>query len=251
MTRKEWDWSPAKIPNAYTVTGTGDIGLDKEFLKGQYSVQGEGSMLAAMAVAPKRASNVLDACAAPGGKTAMLAEMMHGAGRVYAWDVHEHRVELIRGMVRRLRLDSVRPAVRDATVLREDQVGTMDAVLLDAPCSGLGVMLSKPDVKLRQTPEAVASLVEVQKALLDTCCQYVRRGGTLVYATCTILPEENAEQVRAFLSRHPEFAPDEAGLRAAMPEFLHPYIDGGMLQLQAHRDGMEGFFIARMTRKRG
>lgn len=250
MRTKGWDWAPGRLPDMYYATGIGDVGIDKEYLRGLYSVQGESSVLAAMAVAPKRAASVLDACAAPGGKTACLAAMMQGTGRVFAWDIHEHRVELIRSMVKRLRLDSVRPAVRDATIVREDLIGTMDAVLLDAPCSGLGVMLSKPDVKLRQTPEAVASLVEVQRALLDACCQYVRPGGALVYSTCTILPEENAGQIEAFLARHPEFALDEAGLRKAMPDFAADRIENGMLQLQAHRDGMDGFFIARLKRNK-
>lgn len=250
MTENGWDWRPARLPDTYSVTGIGDIGMDKAFLGGLYSVQGEGSQLCAMAVAPGRATTVLDACAAPGGKSAVLSEMMSGTGRVHAWDIHEHRVELIRGMVKRLRLDNVRPAVRDATVVREDLVGTMDAVLLDAPCSGLGVMLQKPDVKLRQTPEAVVAMAETQAALLDACCQYVRPGGTLVYSTCTILPEENGEQVAAFLTRHPEFEPDDAGLRAAMPDFVQDHIENGALQLQAHRDGMEGFYIARIMKKR-
>lgn len=250
MTQNGWQWKPARLPDTYYVTGIGDVGLDKEYLKGLYSVQGESSMLAAMAVSPKRAATVLDACAAPGGKTACLAERMMGTGRIYAWDVHEHRVELIRGMVRRLRLDSVRPAVRDATIVKEDSIMAMDAVLIDAPCSGLGVMLAKPDVKLRQTPETVTALMEVQRNLLEACCQYVRPGGTLVYSTCTILPEENARQIEGFLRRHPEFTADEAGLRAAMPDFVQERIEGGMLQLQAHRDGLEGFFIARLQRKR-
>lgn len=250
MTQKGWTWSHGRLPGTYYASGIGDVGIDKEYLKGIYTVQGESSILAALAVTPKRGGIVLDACAAPGGKTACLATAMQGTGRVYAWDVHEHRVELIRNMTRRLHLDSVRPAVRDATIVKEDLAGTVDAVLLDAPCSGLGVMLSKPDVKLRQTPESVESLVALQAQLLDACCQYVKRGGTLVYSTCTILPEENSRQVEAFLARHPEFEPDEAGLRAAMPDFVQDAIDGCMLQLQAHRDGAEGFFIARMKRKK-
>lgn len=251
MTQKGWKWTPAKLPDAYYASGLGDVGIEKSYLLGEYSVQGEGSMLAAMAVHPKRGGSVLDACAAPGGKTAYMAELLHGTGRVYAWDVHEHRVELIRSMTKRLKLDNVRPAVRDATVVKEDMTWTMDAVLLDAPCSGLGVMLSKPDVKYRQTPEAVTSLRETQRRLLDACCQYVKPGGALVYATCTILPEENGGQVRAFLERHPEFEPDEEGLKAALPAFLKDRIEGGMLQLFAHRDEMEGFFIARLRRRKG
>lgn len=250
MTAKGWTWRPARLKDAYYVGGIGDVGIDKEYLRGVFSVQGEGSMLAAMAVAPKRAAAVLDACAAPGGKTALLAQAMGGTGRVYAWDIHEHRVELIRGMVRRLRLDNVRPAVRDAAQPKEDMERTMDAVLLDAPCSGFGVMLQKPDVKYRKTPEDVVALAAVQKELLDAVSRYVKPGGALVYATCTILPEENMEQIAAFLARRPEFELDEDGLLAALPEWARPLACGGMLQLLPHRDGMEGFFIARLRRKR-
>ena len=250
MTEKGWSWQPSRLPDVYLVTdGIGDVGIEKEYLRGLYTVQGESSVLAAMCVAPKAGQTVLDACAAPGGKTACLSEMMHGTGRVYAWDKHEHRVELIRSMVKRLRLDNVRPAVRDATVIKQDLMGTMDAVLVDAPCSGLGVMLSKPDVKYRQTPESIAELVGEQERILNACCRYVKPGGTLVYSTCTLLREENADQVENFLKKHPEFEPDPEGFAAALPAFLKERAQGWMLQLQAHRDGMDGFFIARMRRK--
>ena len=203
-------------------------------------------MLACQAVNVKPGMQALDCCAAPGGKTAYLAEIMNGTGRVYAWDVHEHRVTLIRAMMHRLRLENVRPVVRDAAVLKEDLAGTMDAVLLDAPCSGLGVMDNKPDIKYRATPESVRELTEIQEKLLDTCCQYVKRNGTFVYSTCSILPEENSQQVKRFLEKHPEFA------IAPLPEtidekFRKEYTDTG-LQLLPHRDGVEGFFIARMRR---
>lgn len=250
MDSRGWKHQPGLLPGTYNVSGIGDVGIERAYLDGTYSIQGISSQLAAMALSPRRAGNILDACAAPGGKTACIAAQMDGTGRVYAWDKHEHRVELIRSMVKRLRLYSVRPAVRDATILREDMRMTMDAVLIDAPCSGLGVMLSKPDAKYRQTEEGIASLVETQRALLDTCSQYVKPGGSLVYSTCTLLPEENEKQVQRFLAEHKAFEADEAGLRAVMPDFVQDRIDGCMMQLLAHRDGVEGFFIARMKRKR-
>ena len=204
-------------------------------------------MLACQAVNVKPGMQVLDCCAAPGGKTAYMAELMAGTGRVYAWDVHEHRVTLIRAMMRRLRLENVRPVVRDAALFKDDLAGTMDGVLLDAPCSGLGVMDNKPDIKYRATPESVKELTEIQEKLLDTCCQYVKRNGTLVYSTCSVLPEENGEQVKRFLEKHPEFA------ISPLPEtidekFRKEYTDTG-LQLLPHRDGVEGFYICRMRRR--
>jgi len=246
LQKKVWEVEKGKVPHAYRVRMASEIARDADYLNGGFSIQGESSMLAAQAVDVKRGMQVLDCCAAPGGKTAYLAETMAGTGRVYAWDVHEHRVTLIKAMMRRLHLENIRPVVRDAQALKEDLVSTMDAVLLDAPCSGLGVMDSKPDIKYRATAESVKELTEIQEKLLNTCCQYVKKGGTLVYSTCSVLPEENAEQIRRFLSSHPDFA------LSPLPEsfedcFKAQYTDCG-LQLLPHRDGVEGFFIARLRR---
>jgi len=203
-------------------------------------------MLAALAVGVRPGCTVLDACAAPGGKTALLAETMRGSGRVHAWDLHEHRVELLKAMTTRLLLDNVRPARRDAALFRQEMEGAMDAVLVDAPCSGLGVITGKPDIKYRQTPDTVAAVIETQARILDACCRYVKPGGTLVYATCSILPEENGAQIDAFLARHPEFAP--RGLAERLPERFRGRVADSRLQLFAHQDGIDGFFIARMAR---
>lgn len=250
MTKKGWSFENALIPCVYYVTDASDVGLDPAFQAGLYSVQNESSILAAMAVSPKPGQTILDACAAPGGKTAYLVEMMNGTGRVHAWDIHEHRVDIIRSMIQRLRLDTVRPAVRDASKIKEDWIQSIDAVLLDAPCSGLGVMLSKPDVRYRQSPDSVQSLVALQSDLLAACCQYVKPGGILVYSTCSILPEENFEQVKTFLKRFPQFELDTEGLRKALPAPFADRAENGMVQLFAHRDGVEGFFIARLKRVR-
>ncbi len=203
-------------------------------------------MLAARAVEPRPGMTVLDACAAPGGKAALMCEMMRGTGRVHAWDLHEHRVQLIKAAGKRLRLDNLRPAERDASVRREDLECQMDAVLVDAPCSGLGVMTDKPDLKYRVTDESIESLKAEQKKILDACSSYVKVGGLLVYSTCSILPEENEKQVEEFLLNHPEFKPDEGD--AWVPEKLKPRFRNGMLALLPCRDGVEGFFIARMRR---
>lgn len=246
LKKKVWDVEKGAVPHAFRVRMASEIARDADYLAGNFSIQGESSMLAAQAMDVKRGMQVLDCCAAPGGKTAYLAESMGPSGRVYAWDVHEHRVTLIRAMMKRLRLENVRPAVRDAAQLKDDLVGVMDAVLLDAPCSGLGVMDNKPDIKFRASREGVEELVKTQEALLNTCCQYVKKGGVMVYSTCSMLPEENGNQVRKFLDSHPEF--EIAPLPASFDEkFQAEYTETG-LQLLPHRDGVEGFFIARMRR---
>ena len=234
------------VKHSFHLQGAGDLANNPGFREGLFSMQGEGSMLAALAVEPKRAENILDACAAPGGKAALICEMMGLTGRVQAWEIHEHRAELLRAVKKRLKLDSLRVVVRDASIKREELEGAFDAVLIDAPCSGLGVMVNKPDIKYRVTDEDIDSLVALQAKILDACSTYVRVGGRLIYSTCTVLKEENAWQVKAFLDRHPEYELDMSD--AYLPEQLKPIFDRGMLQLQAHRDGMEGFFIARFTR---
>lgn len=204
-------------------------------------------MLAALAMEVRPGMQVLDACAAPGGKSCLMAERMRGAGRVYAWDLHPHRVELIRAAARRLGLENIRPQVRDARVRNESMLGSMDAVLVDAPCSGLGVMGDKPDIRYRLKDADVTALLPVQRGILDACAGYVRPGGRLVYATCTILPEENAQQVQHFLQRHPEFVPD-GGLEN-LPQALKPQMRAGMLQILPGQEGLDGFFIASLVRK--
>ena len=229
--KKVWQWEKGQADHAYKISGAIDISGDRDFTQGMYSIQGESSMRCVQLLGAKPGMQVLDCCAAPGGKAAYLAELMGGTGRVYAWDVHEHRVDLIRAQARRLGLENLRPAVRDAARLKEDLVERMDAVLLDAPCTGLGVMLEKPDVKYRHQPADLKALAQLQNELLDTCCQYVKKGGVMVYSTCSILKDENERQAAAFLQRHPEF------------EKVAEH------QLLSHRDGMDGFYMIKMLRR--
>ena len=190
---------------------------------------------------------VADLCAAPGGKSCLMAEMMQGTGRVQAWELHPHRADLIAAQVQRLGLENVRPMTRDALKHREELDGTMDIVLLDAPCSGLGVMSEKPDVKYRVTAQSVDELVQLQSNLLDAVCPYVKKGGTLVYSTCSVLKDENVRQAEKFLARHPEF--ELLPLPETIPASVRQYETTG-LQLLPQRDGIEGFYMCRMRRKK-
>ena len=249
LTENSFSWEKATVPGAYRVTGAGRLASHIGYRKGMFSIQGESSMLAALALNVKPGMQVLDACAAPGGKSCLMAELMRGAGRVYAWDLHEHRVELINAAALRLGLENIRTQARDASKKNENLVGMMDAVLVDAPCSGLGVMGDKPDIKYRLTTETIDALIPIQRDILDTCASYVRVGGRLVYSTCTILPEENEKQVETFLQNHPEFELETS--TAWLPEQLRGSCKNGMLQLLPSRDGIDGFFIARLRRKAG
>ena len=242
------EFEPGVVPGVYKVHHAGDLTRMRAFQNGLFTIQGESSVIAARMVGARPGQTVLDACAAPGGKTAVLSEMMNDTGRVYAWDTHAHRVELIRGTANRLKLENVRPAVKDASVPRPDMAMTLDAALIDAPCSGTGVMLEKPDVKYRVSRAGVDELCRTQREILDAVAPMVRVGGTLVYSTCSILPMENEAQMRAFLERHPEY--ENVPMADELPEALAAHEGGLGLQMLAHRDGTDGFYVCRLRRVR-
>ena len=244
--KKIWGRSASPLPDARRITGAMDLARDADFLAGRFSIQSESSMMACLAMDVRRGMQVLDCCAAPGGKTCYLAEIMGDTGRIQAWDIHPHRVALIQAQAKRLGLENIRPIVRDATKGKEDLEGRMDAVLLDAPCSGLGVMASKPDIKLRVTEEGLKELIETQRRLLDTAATFVKPGGVLVYSTCSILRDENENQIRAFLERRPDF--ETESLPKTIPEAFRRH-EGVGLQLTEEEDGVGGFYICRMRRK--
>ena len=243
----QYKYHPGAIDGAYIIENGGNLADTDGYRAGLFSIQGQSAMLAARAVQAKGGMQILDACAAPGGKTALMAEAMNNAGRVYAWDVLDHRVALIRAAVARLGLDNVRATVYDARVPMESLRLTMDAVLVDAPCSGLGVIAEKPDIKYRATAEKLDALPPLQAEILEACARAVKVGGRLIYATCTVLPAENEDVVNAFLKKHPEFAPDNG--TDWLPDPLKSSLVDGMLTLSPEREDFEGFFIARMVRK--
>lgn len=248
LQEKGWRAERGLAPHAWLIYGAGDLAADADYRAGRFSIQGQSSMLAAEALEARPGMKVLDACAAPGGKSAYLCEQMQLTGRVYAWELHEKRAQLLEGVRRRLGLDNLRISVRDALDFRPDLEGTLDGVLLDAPCAGLGVLSQKPDIKLRLKEEDIPAIVDTQGRLIDTVCRYVRPGGALVYSTCSLLPEENADRVRAFLQAHPNFTLEP--LPTSFPEELRARQTPCGLQLLGCRDGVEGFFIARMRRVR-
>lgn len=246
LRKKDLSFRTGVAPHAYLLEGVTEPGFDPDYQAGLYSIQGQSSMLAAEAVQARPGMKILDACAAPGGKSAYLCETMQLTGRVYAWELHEKRALLLDGVRRRLGLDNLRTAVKDACEYRPDMEKTLDAVLLDAPCSGTGVLSQKPDIKLRLKESDLPAIVETQKKLLNTVCRYVRPGGLLVYSTCSVLPEENKAQIEAFLKEHPEYTTEPMPL--SFPAELRQQQDALGLQLLGFRDQVEGFYIVRLRR---
>ena len=214
-------------------------------------MQDEGSQLLAALVAPRRGEMVIDYCAGAGGKTLLLGALMRSTGRLYAFDVSAARLARAKPRFARSGLSNIMPVViaehKDPRVRRLR--GKAQRVLVDAPCSGLGTLRRNPDLKWRQHPEALASLLETQARILREAAACVAPGGRLVYASCSILPEENEAQVQAFLDEHPEFSLLEAGPiledRCAVPQ-----MDGPFLRLRPDRHGTDGFFAAVMQRSK-
>ena len=224
------------------------LNKDALFTEGKVEVQDEGSQLLGYLLAPKRNDMVVDFCAGAGGKTLMLSAMMGSKGRLYALDVSEKRLTNLKPRLKRSGASNIQPMLiaheNDLKVKR--LAGKIDRVLVDAPCSGLGTLRRNPDLKFRQSPRSIEELNQKQTAILASASRLVKKGGRLVYATCSILPEENQHIVQAFLAEHPDFVLLPAG------EVLQQQkIDiemGDYLELRPHLHATDGFFAAVMEK---
>lgn len=191
------------VKNSLYVSVKGDITALKPFKDGCFHVQGESSQLACLALSPKAGEKVLDLCAAPGGKSATLAQYMDNKGELFSCDRAENRLSLIKSLFDRCRVHCGQISQNDAAVYNRE-FENADCVLCDVPCSGLGVMAKKPDIRLN-TLDELPQLIALQKRILETSSRYVKKGGRLVYSTCTLNPDENENNVLDFLSKHSDF----------------------------------------------
>ncbi|MDR0563931.1 MAG: RsmB/NOP family class I SAM-dependent RNA methyltransferase [Azoarcus sp.] len=243
------DAAPCPLsPHGIRIVGKPTLQKYALFLDGSIEVQDEGSQLLGFLMQPKPGEFVVDFCAGAGGKTLQLGAMMRSKGRIYALDIAQKRLARLRPRVARAGLSNVHPILieheRDARLKR--LAGKADRVLVDAPCSGLGTLRRNPDLKWRQAPDAIDEMVTRQKAILEAAAKLVRPGGRLVYATCSLLAEENDAVVDAFLASHPEFSPlsaqdilERQGIAAATDE---------RLRLSPVVHGTDGFFAAVLAR---
>lgn len=219
------------------------------FLGGDIEVQDEGSQLLGYLLAPKRGEMVVDFCAGAGGKTLLLGALMRSQGRLYAFDVSDRRLANLKPRLARSGLSNVHPVriadERDMKIKR--LAGKIDRVLVDAPCSGLGTLRRNPDLKWRQTPEAVARLQATQSAILASAATLLKPGGRLVYATCSVLQEENDAVVDGFLAAHPQFEAIDASAVLARQDIVVG--SGPRLRLSPAAGGTDGFFAAVVERR--
>jgi 16S rRNA (cytosine967-C5)-methyltransferase len=217
------------LPEGLVLDAPLDVHATGAFERGELMPQSRGSMHVARVLGPRAGERVLDLCAAPGAKTTHIAALMEGEGEVVAVEAHRGRAQALEENCRRLGAGNVRVLVQDARAPVE--AAGFDRVLLDPPCSDLGTLQARPDVRWRKDPASIERLAAQQAELLEVAAAQVRPGGTLVYSTCTISASENEERMRAFLATHPDFAPERPSLR-----------------LLPHRDRTDGFFVARLER---
>ncbi len=236
------------LPDLAVLIKKGNPFGGEAYKKGLFTAQDEASMLVAKLLGPEEGMDVLDACAAPGGKTTHIAEQMNGTGHILALDLHPHKVKLIAEQAARLGLENIETRAEDARKLQTKQ--HYDRVLVDAPCTGFGVIRRKPDIRWSKTEKDVKHIANVQAAILAHASQFVKQGGTLVYSTCTIEKEENEHAIERFLDTHPQFETNERFYRR-LPD--HIQANGRFSQLGLtilpHDFGTDGFFMVALTRK--
>ena len=237
VTPHEW------LPNCLCLAKTGDLERLHAFQEGLFYVQDAASRMAAMTADPKPGMKVLDCCAAPGGKSFACAIAMGNEGEITSCDLHPHKKKLIQAGADRLGLTCIQPKTADGKKFRPEWENSFDVVVVDAPCSGLGVIRKKPDIRFK-APEPLEALPEVQAEILANACRYVKPGGTLLYSTCTLLSRENENIVTAFLESHKDYKAEAFTLPGPVGK-----IESGMVTLWPHRHGTDGFFISKMRKE--
>ena len=230
------------VPDCLELSGTGDLTALPAFRDGKFLVQDPAARLVSLIAGVQPGQKVLDVCAAPGGKSLSAAFAMVGKGSIVACDLHENKLKRIQESADRLGIDMISTEAADGRVFRPEWESAFDVVLVDAPCSGLGIIRKKPDTRYKKADD-LFTLPVIQSAILDNAARYVRPGGTLVYSTCTILPEENEQVTQAFLAEHPSFVSEPLELPQPVGK------TDGSLTLWPQCHDTDGFYICRMTRR--
>jgi 16S rRNA (cytosine967-C5)-methyltransferase len=230
-------------------TTGGNLVSSNAFKEGFITIQDESSMLVARALDVQPAHQVLDSCAAPGGKTTHIAELLKGSGQVISLDLHEHKVKLINQQVNRLNLTNVKAMALDSRNVQEQfEPESFDRILVDAPCSGFGVIRRKPDIKFAKKEGDIEKLASIQLSILQAVSPLLKKGGILVYSTCTIDKEENTDIIEKFLSENANFSKDST-LNDRLPTRVQPHIKDGQLQIYPHYFQTDGFYIASLRKQ--
>ena len=231
------------LAGCFSVSGTGDLEQLSAFREGRFTVQDAAARLVATVAAPAQEDRVLDVCAAPGGKSFAAAMCMQDQGEIHACDLHAHKKALIEAGAARLGLQSITTQVLDGKKPRKGWEERFDAVLADVPCSGLGVIRKKPEIRYKD-PAELTDLPQIQGDILDNVSRYVKPGGVLLYSTCTLLQAENEDVVTAFLAKHPEYHLESFLLPGPLGE-----VAAGRCTLWPQRLQTDGFFLAKLRKE--
>ena len=237
----------AYVENALEISGYDSLGFLETFEKGCFQVQDVSSMLVGLAANPKSGDHVIDICAAPGGKSIHVADLLNGTGHVESRDLTDYKVGLIEENIFRCGFKNITAKRADALMFDETAKETADIVIADLPCSGLGVLKKKSDIKYRMTQSQIEELVQLQRAILKNAVTYVKSGGTLIYSTCTIAKEENDLQVDWILENLPLQLVSLEG--CVCEELLKDCKREGVLQLLPGREKTDGFFLAKFQKR--
>ncbi|MBD1809617.1 16S rRNA (cytosine(967)-C(5))-methyltransferase [Microcoleus sp. FACHB-SPT15] len=236
------------LPQALRVVGgTGAIQQLPGFNEGWWTIQDSSAQLVSHLLNPKAGDVVIDACAAPGGKTTHIAELMGDEGKIWACDTKPSRLKKVQENAQRLQLQSIQICTGDSRNFPQF-INSADAVLLDAPCSGNGTLHRRPDIRWRVTPATVDELSVLQGELLEQAATWVKPGGILVYATCTLHPQENERVIQSFLERHSSWQIEPPLADSPLTNFATPQ---GWMKVWSHRYQMDGFFMVRLKLERG
>ncbi len=222
-----------------------DVGNSQIYKNGQVIAQDISAMMASIVLSPKKCERVLDMCAAPGGKTTHIAQLMENKGEVIACDIYEHKVELIKQNAERMGLDIIKPILLDSTKLNPDFIDSFDKILADVPCTGYGIIRRKPDIKWKS--EDLTEISKISKDILTNAAKYVKISGEIVFSTCTINKEENEDRLREFLEENKNF--EVVDITELLPQELrHETTKDGYVTFYPNVDSIDGFFISKVKR---
>ena len=239
VTAQKHSW----MDDCLVLSGTGSLEELESFREGLYYVQDPAAKLSVLCAQIPRNARVLDCCSAPGGKSFAAAMVLKGTGSIISCDIHPHKVPLIQAGAERLGIENLTAQVQDASCFVPQWEEQMDVVIADVPCSGYGIIRKKPDIRYK-APDTMVELPQLQLAILTNQARYVKKGGVLLYSTCTLLKRENEEVVEAFLNENREFTLEKLSLPKNFPEN-----NTGMLTLVPGEYDTDGFFISRLRRK--
>lgn len=238
LTKEGMNVEDGKISkNSLYITKTKNIAESKAFKDGLFHIMDESSMLAIEILDPKENETIIDVCSAPGGKSFYCSYLMKNTGKIFSRDIHSHKIELMQDTIKRLNIENIKPELKDATKFYEQDEEIADKIIIDAPCSGFGIVRKKPDIKYTKTKDHIKQLVSIQRQILEASYKYVKKGGILLYSTCTLFEEENVENVKWFCENYDfELCKTEN-------------MENGYITILPSMFNTDGFFIAKLKRK--